>query len=142
MLLTTKNLTIGYGTYAVQTELALEAKGGTMICMLGKNGCGKSTLLRTLAGLQPALEGNVFIDSQDIYSLSQQQRATRLALVLTERLSIDNTTVHDVTAMGRYPYTNFLGGLTENDENDINTALNQVGMTHKQNDYFNRLSDG
>ncbi|MBR1808155.1 MAG: ABC transporter ATP-binding protein [Paludibacteraceae bacterium] len=142
MLLTTKNLTIGYGTYAVQTELALEAKGGTMICMLGKNGCGKSTLLRTLAGLQPALEGNVFIDSQDIYSLSQQQRATRLALVLTERLSIDNTTVHDVTAMGRYPYTNFLGGLTENDENDINTALNQVGMKHKQNDYFNRLSDG
>ena len=142
MLLTTNNLTIGYGTYAVQTDLALEAEGGTMICMLGKNGCGKSTLLRTLAGLQPALSGNVCIDGQDIYSLSQQQRATRLALVLTERLSIDNTTVHDVVAMGRYPYTSFLGGLTETDENDISTALEQVGIQHKQNDYFNRLSDG
>ena len=85
--------------------------------MLGPNGCGKSTLLRTLAGLQPALSGEyTHCDTKHI------------ALVLTERLSMDNTTVHDVVAMGRYPYTSFLGGLTGADERIIEAALQSVGF--------------
>ena len=85
--------------------------------MLGPNGCGKSTLLRTLAGLQPALGGEfTHCDAKNI------------ALVLTERLSMDNTTVHDVVAMGRYPYTSFLGGLTGADERIIEAALQSVGF--------------
>ena len=85
--------------------------------MLGPNGCGKSTLLRTLAGLQPALGGEfTHCDAKNI------------ALVLTERLSMDNTTVHDVVAMGRYPYTSFLGGLTDEDERIIEEALRSVGF--------------
>ena len=51
-----------------------------------------------------------------------------MALVLTERLSMDNTTVHDVVAMGRYPYTSFLGGLSEQDERIIAESLEQVGF--------------
>jgi iron complex transport system ATP-binding protein len=85
--------------------------------MLGPNGCGKSTLLRTLAGLQPALSGTfTHCDAKNV------------ALVLTERLSMDNTTVHDVVAMGRYPYTSFLGGLTDTDEQIIDEALGAVGF--------------
>ena len=89
--------------------------------MLGPNGCGKSTLLRTLAGLQPALLGEYKIQNSDRPEKS-------VALVLTERLSMDNTTVHDVVAMGRYPYTSFLGGLSEQDEQVIEESLQQVGF--------------
>lgn len=101
--------------------------------MLGPNGCGKSTLLRTLAGLQPALSGEyTHCDTKHI------------ALVLTERLSMDNTTVHDVVAMGRYPYTSFLGGLTEADEAIIAEALQQVGFSDGAvaQTMFNAHSDG
>ena len=104
-----------------------------MVCMLGPNGCGKSTLLRTLAGLQPALSGEyTHCDTKHI------------ALVLTERLSMDNTTVHDVVAMGRYPYTSFLGGLTEADEAIIAEALQQVGFHDAAvaQTFFNAHSDG
>ena len=104
-----------------------------MVCMLGPNGCGKSTLLRTLAGLQPALSGEyTHCDTKHI------------ALVLTERLSMDNTTVHDVVAMGRYPYTSFLGGLTEADEAIIAEALQQVGFSDAAvaQTFFNAHSDG
>ena len=90
-----------------------------MVCMLGPNGCGKSTLLRTLAGLQPALAGEFCLSAE---------RSKAIALVLTERLSLENTTVHDVVAMGRYPYTSFLGGLTAEDEAIIAEALQQVGF--------------
>ncbi len=101
--------------------------------MLGANGCGKSTLLRTLAGLQPALSGE--------YTRSD---AKHIALVLTERLSMENTTVHDVVAMGRYPYSSFLGGLSGEDEAIIAQALTQVGFadTKVGETMFNAHSDG
>ena len=37
--------------------------------------------------------------------------------------------MHDVVAMGRYPYTSFLGGLTEPDERIIAESLQQVGFS-------------
>ena len=129
----TNKLTIGYGETVVQTDLTFSLYAGEMVCMLGPNGCGKSTLLRTLASLQPALSGE--------YTHSD---AKNIALVLTERLSMENTTVHDVVAMGRYPYTSFLGGLTPADEALIEEALTQVGFSNLDisNSFFNAHSDG
>ncbi len=138
--ISTNKLTIGYRAtsgdeHIVQTDLSFSLHAGEMVCMLGPNGCGKSTLLRTLAGLQPALSGEyTHCDTKHI------------ALVLTERLSMDNTTVHDVVAMGRYPYTSFLGGLTETDEAIIAESLRQVGFENREskieNSFFNAHSDG
>ena len=112
-----------------------------MVCMLGPNGCGKSTLLRTLAGLQPALSGAFSIQC------SAFRPEKSVALVLTERLSMENTTVHDVVAMGRYPYTSFLGGLTDEDERIIEEALKSVGfelstINYQLSTVFNAHSDG
>ena len=136
--ISTNKLTIGYRAtsgdeHIVQTDLSFSLRAGEMVCMLGPNGCGKSTLLRTLAGLQPALSGEyTHCDTKHI------------ALVLTERLSMDNTTVHDVVAMGRYPYTSFLGGLTETDEAIINDSLEKVGFSDPSvaQTFFNAHSDG
>ena len=131
--ISTNKLCIGYGEAVIQRDLTFSLHKGEMVCMLGANGCGKSTLLRTLAGLQPALSGE--------YTRSD---AKHIALVLTERLSMENTTVHDVVAMGRYPYTSFLGGLSGEDEAIIAQALTQVGFadTKVGETMFNAHSDG
>ena len=123
-----------------------------MVCMLGPNGCGKSTLLRTLAGLQPALSGEYSLTGEAgltvkrSYSVSgpTAQRSKDIALVLTERLSLDNTTVHDVVALGRYPYSSFLDGLKKEDEAIIAESLQQVGFADSSvaRTFFNNHSDG
>lgn len=142
--ITCHNLTIGYGTHVVQSALTFSLCEGEMVCMLGPNGCGKSTLLRTLAGLQPPLAGTYEVQglSSEKVSENSAERAKHLALVLTERLSIEHTTVHDVVAMGRYPYSSFLGGLSTDDEEVIADALRQVGLKDMADTYFNNHSDG
>ena len=146
--ITTNKLTIGYRVqnteYSVQTDLDFSLFQGEMVCMLGPNGCGKSTLLRTLAGLQPPLRGEYRIQN------TEYRPEKSVALVLTERLSMDNTTVHDVVALGRYPYTSFLDGLTDEDEAIIEEALKAVGFCPaptgegREGDFsfFNAHSDG
>ena len=124
----THNLTIGYGNKVVQHDLSFALQKGELVCMLGRNGCGKSTLLRTLAGLQPALSGT--------YDIADT------AVVLTDRLTLENTSVREVVAMGRYPYTSFLGTLTPEDNRIIDESMKIVSIFHFQFSLFNSLSDG
>ena len=157
--LTADRLTIGYGDKVIQRDLSFRLMAGEMVCMLGPNGCGKSTLLRTLASLQPALSGTYTLSSLS-EAVSQHsglsaQRSKEIALVLTERLSIDSTTIHDVVAMGRHPYTSFLGTLSDEDERIILSSLESVGIVSSDSqpsassnsqlstlNFFNDLSDG
>lgn len=151
--ISTNNLTIGYShqpsAIRVQTDLTFSLYAGEMVCMLGPNGCGKSTLLRTLAGLQPALSGEYSVMGYGLRVTGEAAKS--IALVLTERVSMENTTVHDVVSMGRYPYTSFLGGLTDQDEAIITEALEAVGFGAQttsdaiqalQTTFFNAHSDG
>lgn len=138
--ISTNNLTIGYQNTRggeptiIQRNLSFSLHAGEMVCMLGPNGCGKSTLLRTLAGLQ-----------EEVVSSEKRvvSNENKIALVLTERLSMENTTVHDVVALGRYPYTSFLDGLSQEDERIITESLEQVGIdAEAMHTFYNAHSDG
>lgn len=136
MSISANNLTIGYGSHVVQRNLNFSLRTGEMVAMLGRNGCGKSTLLRTLVGMQAPLDGSITLADR-----------TSPAVVLTEHDSIDRTTIHDIVAMGRYPYTNFLGGLSDEDERIIAHSLELAGMPVSSDDcsadaYFAALSSG
>jgi len=133
--ISTNNLTIGYESRVVQKNLNISLHSGEMVVLLGPNGCGKTTLLRTLAGLLPKLGGDI----------SPELNEKNMALVLTERLSLENTSVHDVVAMGRYPYTSFLGTLTDEDEQIVQRAIGDVTPPSplcKGDVFYEELSDG
>lgn len=142
MILKTNNLTIGYGKKSVQQNLNLEAWERDLICLTGTNGSGKSTLLRTLAGLQPSLNGTVEINGHNIADLNVHQRSTLFSLVLTDDIDIDKLTVRELVAMGRFPYTNWAGSLSDKDNQIIDQALKNVHLAHKSNALINHISDG
>jgi len=145
-IIQTHDLTIGYAnrkaTYPVQIRLSLEVFQGEMVCLIGPNGCGKSTLLRTLAGLQPPLRGEVRIDNLPLGKQSLSNKAKLLSLVLTDRVEVSNLTVFNLVAMGRNPYTDWLGKLTDHDKELVHTALTQVHLEGYAGRFINELSDG
>lgn len=145
-ILKTQNLTIGYfrgkKVTEVQTNLQLMLRAGELVCLIGPNGTGKSTLLRTLSGLQKPVSGTIVVDDQRIDKLSLRKKALLISLVLTDKVEIDNTTVYDLVAFGRHPYSNLWGSKNEQDEILINEAIELVHLEHKKDVLINELSDG
>jgi iron complex transport system ATP-binding protein len=145
-ILKTHNLSIGYlrrkQVYVVQKDLNIELKAGELVCLIGPNGAGKSTLLRTLSGLQKSIVGSVVVDSLSIDKLSLSKKALLISLVLTEKVEIDNTTVYDLVAFGRHPYSNLWGSKNDEDEISINEAIQLVHLENKRDSLINELSDG
>ena len=136
------NLVIGYQGYKVAGPMTDNLHAGELCCLLGANGAGKSTLLRTLAAFQPPLEGEIRIDGRNISEIPPRQLSTLIGIVLTERIKMGGITVRDMVAMGRSPYTNFWGRLTDEDNHEVDQAMQQVGITQFANRQISTLSDG
>jgi ABC-type branched-subunit amino acid transport system ATPase component len=79
--LTIQALSGGYGRLAVFRDLNLDLSTQRVLGILGPNGVGKSTLLKTIAGLLPALAGDVLLQGASIGKRSAYER-TRAGLVL------------------------------------------------------------
>lgn len=145
-VLKTSSLSIGYirknNRNVVQSALSLTLKAGEMVCLIGPNGTGKSTLLRTLAGLQKPLAGKIMIDSHDITAFSAHKKALKIALVLTDRVDVENATVQDIVAYGRHPHSNWWGNDDKTDREAIEEAIRMVNLQKKANNNFSELSDG
>ena len=140
------NLTIGYARgkrrKILGDNLCAHLEKGELTCLLGTNGCGKSTLLRTMAGLQPALRGELFLMGRNIVDIERNDLAKMVSIVLTENIPAKSLTVWETVALGRMPYTHFWGGLKKEDRNIVETALQKVGMSKQKERFIVELSDG
>ncbi len=141
-MLSTSQLSIGYGSKNLISGLDLQLHRGELVCLIGRNGCGKSTLIRTLAMLQNAQSGEILIDGKSIKKLSAQQRARLVSVVLTGRTDTGMMRVAELVALGRYPHTDLFGKLTDEDGQIIDSAIAAVGLTEKKNSLVAELSDG
>ena len=145
-VMSTRGLSIGYSAGKRKTilsrnlDLCIEAS--SVICLLGQNGIGKSTLIRTLSRMQPALDGDIFLEGESIYSVTQNELAKKIGLVLTERIPESNLTVYEMVALGRQPYTNWIGKMNQEDENLVSRALKGAQLEELADMRCDELSDG
>jgi len=146
IILKTKDLAIGYASKKERTVVAsninIELLKGELVGLVGVNGVGKSTLLRTLTNVQKGLSGDIFINDKNIKHYAALDLAKVLSLVLTEQLMSKNLSVFEIVALGRQPYTNWVGNLSEHDMSIINTALTQTNVLDLKHKRCFELSDG
>jgi iron complex transport system ATP-binding protein len=146
IILQASKISIGYTSKKAKNIIAanidLSLKKGKLIALIGANGIGKSTLLRTIIGIQKPISGTVSLNEKNIQELDSLTLAQNLSVVLTEKLPPSNLTVWELIALGRQPYTNWIGTLTDNDIAKINEAieLTQIGHLSSQRHY--EISDG
>ncbi len=140
--LESRNLTVGYNHHKVLADINLKANEEELICLMGLNGTGKSTLLRTLCDLQSPLEGQVMINGRALNTINAKDKATFLSVVLTERFDLGYTTVQELVAMGRYPYTNWWGRENSKDDQVTQQCLTAIGLVDLADIPLRELSDG
>lgn len=145
-VLQTNGLCIGYQKKNVQDIVASHIdiclEQGTMVALLGENGSGKSTLMRTLTGIQPKISGTLKIEGTDIERLDHSELSKKIAVVLTDALPPSDLSVWELVALGRQPYTNWIGKLAANDLDQIEKAMEATGIAHLSGRKHYELSSG
>jgi len=126
--LAARSLTVGYRDHVVLDGLDLTIGAGRITALCGPNGCGKSTLLRTLAGLQPALSGQVEVNGAPLGSFRRRALARTLTMLAQFNQIPAGLTVRELVAYGRYAYGGWLRGLSRADHAAIDEALETSGL--------------
>lgn len=126
----------------VASNIDLTLQKGKLIALIGANGIGKSTLLRTLTGIQKPLSGIVSLNEKNIHELDSLTLSQNLSVVLTEKLPPSNLTVWELIALGRQPYTNWIGKLTDTDIAKVNEAIALTQIEHLVDKKHYEISDG
>lgn len=145
-ILKISDLNIGYKTpklkILVAQNIDLELAKGSLTALVGANGIGKSTLLKTILGFEKEFRGAILLADKNISEITPKELAQSISVVLTEKLPSSNLSVYELVALGRQPYTNWIGELSAEDKEKIEQAieLTQIhSFVHKK--HF-ELSDG
>ena len=139
-------LSLGYTKQGKRKELlsdlSFQLYSGELTCLLGPNGVGKSTLIRAILGEVSPWEGKLLLDQQELSSYGIEERAKRIAVVLTNPSYPGNMTVGQLVALGRTPHTSWTGKLGTEDRNRVDQALYETRLTMLQDERLSELSDG
>lgn len=141
-ILSTKKLSIGYPGKTIASDISLEVFSGELTAVIGINGSGKSTLLKTLTGNLHPLSGEIVLGGKPLNHYSSKSLAEHISIVLSKPEFSQNLNVGEVVALGRHPYTNWLGLMTENDREVVAKSLQLTGLENHAERLCSELSDG
>lgn len=135
-------LTLAYENATIIEELSLNIPDGKITALVGPNGCGKSTLLRGVSRLLRPKNGNVTLNSEDIWKLRTKDLAKMLGILPQGPVAPEGLTVHELVAQGRYPHQSWLQQWSDEDERVTRDALDITGVTEFSDRPVDTLSGG
>lgn len=140
--MTLTDVCLGYGKGPdVLTVTDEQVVSGELVCLVGPNGGGKTTLLKCMAGLLRPRTGTIRLDNRPLYgpgAIPREERARRLAVVLTDRIAPAYLHVRDLVMLGRIPR----GGTSREHARAVDQALDATGVSDLADRPLGRLSDG
>jgi len=87
-----------FGTTTAIANITFEVPDGEFWVLVGPSGCGKSTILRTIAGLESATSGNLYIGDRRVNQIPARQRD--VAMVFQNYALYPHMTVAENLAFG------------------------------------------
>jgi branched-chain amino acid transport system ATP-binding protein len=103
MLLQVKNLRCGYGSLEVVHGISLHVCRGEIVGLLGANGAGKSSLLKSIIGLLPPRQGDIFVDGRPTCGLpAWRSISNSMVLVPEGKMVFADMTVRENLLIGGY----------------------------------------
>ncbi|MCA0367836.1 MAG: sn-glycerol-3-phosphate ABC transporter ATP-binding protein UgpC [Proteobacteria bacterium] len=117
-----------FGAVQVLKGVDLEIADGEFIVFVGPSGCGKSTLLRTIAGLEEATTGQVWIGDRMVNDLSPADRG--IAMVFQSYALYPHMTAYQNMAFGL--------SLAKTDKAEIDRRVRAAAEALSITDYLDR----
>ena len=141
-LLQTRNLDISVAGRRLIHQLKLKIESCTSWALLGRNGTGKTSLLHTLAKLMPAATGEIYLEGENLATLSGKPLARRIGLLFQQGLPAMPKTVFETAMLGRYPHHQSLWKDDPTDISVVDNALREFDLTHLSARGVETLSGG
>ncbi len=138
----TEGLAAGYNGNILIHDINISLEKGKILTLIGPNGAGKSTILKTITGQIDRIAGSIYLGQKETGSMDAKELASKMAVVLTDRVRPELMSCEEIVAMGRYPYTNIFGKLTAEDKAAVEKAIATVHAEDIRNQDFSTLSDG
>ncbi|OWK64540.1 Retinal-specific ATP-binding cassette transporter, partial [Lonchura striata] len=110
---------------------------GQITAFLGHNGAGKTTTMSILTGLFPPTSGTVLVGGLDIQTHMDSIRH-RLGMCPQHNILFNHLTVAEHILF----YSQLKGRSREEAEQELETMLEDMGLTHKRNEEAQNLSGG
>lgn len=140
-LMKVQALNAGYPPRTILQDVNLSVNTGQFISIIAPNGAGKSTLLKTLAGILPPLQGEIWLNGKPLTVYSRRELATQIAVVGSEITALEYT-AWQIALMGRFPHLGRLSPITAKDHAFVTEAMQETGIWHKKDSPCNKLSQG
>lgn len=141
-----RGLSLGYFHQKVRKEilknLNFQLFKGELTCLLGPNGVGKSTLIKAIIGQIKPWYGEILLGNLAIQTLTTEELAKRISVVLTDPIFPGNMTVGQLVALGRTPHTTWSGKLSSTDRQIVEKALDETKITYLREERLSEISDG
>ena len=119
-------LAAGYPERRVLERVSLQFPDGQITVLAGPNASGKTTLLRTILGLEPRLEGEIFLDGTAQTDLTARELALRVSYLPQSR-PVPNITAGRMVLHGRFPYLGYPRRYRPEDWAMAKAALREAG---------------
>ncbi|BDM65865.1 iron ABC transporter ATP-binding protein [Shewanella sp. NFH-SH190041] len=141
-MLEAKSLTFSVGHKKPLDGVSLALELGQSVALLGTNGAGKSTLLRILLGLLKPSSGEIILDGRPLQQWSRKEVARKIAYVPQQHVPHFPYTVAQIVAQGCLPQQGLLGGLSREQNAQIEKVMMQMDIAHLAERDYTQLSGG
>ena len=98
-----ENVKKQFGDRKILKGISFEVKKGEILFILGTSGTGKSVLLKSIVGLLRPTSGQIFIDSQEVSRLSEEEYfpvRKKCGMVFQHPALFDSLTIFENVAFG------------------------------------------